>query len=317
MSKSTTQNNVAPPYKKHWFSMAIEHSSLWGGLALIGLAVGFSPKVGTKLAAACLIVAWIPLVQWVYTLEVVREKPKRKRLGITGAAGLAIMAGLVIFGWWLLPPANSSSAQTASNPASNVQTQPTQAVPPIIPKLQFDTESIIINVPDENPNSLILIIFSSVTNLGSPSTVKNWNLAITINSKKQAIKGTPNYFEGSQTIGKGQPGISPTILHSADLLIEKTANNPIPSGGAASGFLVFTVDGISHKQLTSGDSSVLLSFSDVTGKQYHKNLMSDGPMTYIPHLPGVRSGEVIEDTRLPKREPSPKNKGEQKNDRRK
>jgi hypothetical protein len=156
------------------------------------------------------------------------------------------------------------------------------------PDLQMEMKFLSIgHVKDESTG---ITVVASVTNLGMPSIVQNYLLRIELPSRGQLVVG-PVHFEGMVTLEReNQPGLSFT---SKDVLYDKTATNPIATGGRAEGLLIFLLEGVSRDEVQAAKESLVLSCQDVTGKLSEaKYPKQDKAIEAIPHFPGVISHPV-------------------------
>lgn len=104
-----------PSQTKTWFDAVLESPVFAGVLALIALAIGFSPRASTLGTWVCLAAAWLLLARMVYMLDHVRVKPRAKRWKITGLVSIGAFVVLTAFGLWLMQPLKSTLAQLTSN----------------------------------------------------------------------------------------------------------------------------------------------------------------------------------------------------------
>jgi len=117
-----------------------------------------------------------------------------------------------------------------------------------------------------NGDDCLVIAIVTITNTGAPSVVPTFNSKIRLKDGREF----PIIFDiaipnGDTIIPVLQlpPG---TSLNSADELSRKALAQPIPTGGATTGFLIGTAQGVTYSESFRPGTLYVLDFTDVTGK---------------------------------------------------
>jgi len=75
------------------------------------------------------------------------------------------------------------------------------------------------------------------------------------------------------------------VLPVSDYLPKKAILNPIPTGGAATGFMIGVVRDVTSEDLWQPTTLVILSFRDVTGRSYEisKRIATGSPLEVLDY----------------------------------
>jgi hypothetical protein len=127
-------------------------------------------------------------------------------------------------------------------------------------------------VPDHEPSVGFTYILT-VRNYGKPTIVTGYQLAIKMQDKQEIIIRPK--VGGSKVRMKTPDGKNVTYRGS-DELSRKTAQQPIPTGGAVSGYLIFLVEGVTESDIFKEGTTIKIGYQDITGKRYYYKY--EGPL---------------------------------------
>jgi hypothetical protein len=135
-------------------------------------------------------------------------------------------------------------------------------------------------------NDTVLMLVVRIKNQGAPTILDNWRLTVTYPgmAPKEAILLTP---PPGTMLG---PKPADLTFSSADFLPDKTITNPIPTGGAVTGNLMFLVRGISPAapiEVVKG-AQLDLYFKDVGGSEKHIHAEFAGKLDKSIAIPGLK-----------------------------
>lgn len=110
-----------------------------------------------------------------------------------------------------------------------------------------------------------IVYVLTISNHGKPTTVTGYRLSIKLPNKGE-ITARPTLAGGGIDISspsKGKVSYPPT-----DDLSRKTAEQPIPTGGRATGYLLFVVEGATEEEVFAEGASLTIHYQDLWGEDY-------------------------------------------------
>lgn len=142
------------------------------------------------------------------------------------------------------------------------------------------------NIGDPAHDSFIYGI-AWVTNVGSPSVVRNWTLCVRVEGdmtycadRLVKLTGTPG-----QLVGAGGEVLG---LAQEDFLPDKAVQSPLPQGGEVTGYVFGVMHGLTIGELERAKCVVIVKCEDIKGKQY----VAEQPVGVKPwsplRAPGMR-----------------------------
>jgi hypothetical protein len=117
---------------------------------------------------------------------------------------------------------------------------------------------------DHNQNAIVTVMVT-VTNTGTPSIAQNWHSTIKLPGKNVELIDIPPPLN---TVTLSFENASPIMLLGSDYVPRKSMMQPIPTGGAAGGFMQYLVIGETWETISSPAASLRLDFTDINGKPY-------------------------------------------------
>jgi hypothetical protein len=134
---------------------------------------------------------------------------------------------------------------------------------------------------DAEKNQTLFFPIARILNRGHPSVTTNWKAAYKISGHHEAMK--PLWLRGSYTLDVGEESLT---IENQDLLNAKTAENPVPRGGVASGRLLFVLPGDRSAQIKALQHTIEYSCEDYLGTVYSATYKpSSEPLTVLLTLP--------------------------------
>jgi hypothetical protein len=147
------------------------------------------------------------------------------------------------------------------------------------PKLSGRFEQWIFTTINKQTEKTYIFLQVVVKNTGAPSILERWGFTITMKDGN-VYEGRGRFFPNVRSF-RPNPKIT---LYAEDNLYVKDVNEPIPTGGKRTGWLLFEVLK-PEKDLFYPDAIMDLSFEDVQGTEYHtkqtvRGSGSEQPMFY-------------------------------------
>ena len=146
----------------------------------------------------------------------------------------------------------------------------------------------------------LLTLFVRISNLGAQSIARDYRLSIDLPDKGRVIVH-PSHFYGSTKFSLLRDNLATVDYSIEDAIYLKTAQQPIDLGDMKEGFIAFQFPGVSEDAVASAYDSVILLYSDVTGKNYEARPQpernKEGIVTFLPSAPYTLS-EPIKKKRL-------------------
>jgi hypothetical protein len=133
-----------------------------------------------------------------------------------------------------------------------------------VPKLFSDFDVFAVAPAGENGIDSIVTILPTIRNTGAPSIVTN--IGITIKRNNLEIKGKDVILSRGDIRLEGD-GLK-LALKEEDNFSKKGISNPIPTGGALSGWHVVLVRNITSEKIHDKNTIIIFSYKDVVGKIY-------------------------------------------------
>jgi hypothetical protein len=129
----------------------------------------------------------------------------------------------------------------------------------------------------------------SVMNQGAPSVINGWKLFCKLKDGTE-LEGVAYLPAQAQLSFKGPKG-EPILIPTASSLFKKGIENPIPTGGQTSGFMMFRFPGDLSAKMTESGTVFTLRIFDISGREYNTEMpMGTGkPVTEFMTIPGVES----------------------------
>ena len=134
------------------------------------------------------------------------------------------------------------------------------------PKLSAEFDVFAVAPAGENNKDSILTITADIKNIGAPSIISNIGLIIKRDGREYL--GENIVLTKGETLLEGD-GLK-LSLKEEDNLIRKGISNPIPNGGALSGWHIFLVRNLQGKEIYDPKTVISFSYKDVTDKLYTK-----------------------------------------------
>jgi archaellum component FlaG (FlaF/FlaG flagellin family) len=120
--------------------------------------------------------------------------------------------------------------------------------------------------PNQQSHTEILTLMVTIKNSGSPSIATLDNASFVLRDGRH-IDPRVVMPSGKDWFLPGEAGMPDVTLPDADYLPRKTINNPIPKGGAAYGWIMYSIPATLTDQDVTG-ATITLQFSDVNGKPF-------------------------------------------------
>ena len=157
------------------------------------------------------------------------------------------------------------------------------------PKLAGEIQLYIAGVVPELQTAIMLLV--RVSNVGSPSIVRDWALTVVLPSGKE-IRARNIFIPITITMPTPK-GLR--VFRQEDALYNKTTT-PIPNGGEQTGILLFEIPDLPPKssttlpdELRESGAKVVLEFHDIKNKRYTcSKVVSGTPDSDIFYYPGTK-----------------------------
>lgn len=156
------------------------------------------------------------------------------------------------------------------------------------PRLQCHIDQVDIASGRWFKHRTLLLLWASITNLGSDSTADSYTLTAT------TTDGTEIQFD---------PILLPPRMNFTDIgfsletgqsaLYDKTAEQPIPKGGARKGILAFVTDRSAPDSLRKHGVTLVMSVNDVLGKTSRASYAMKGVSEGFKYIPGTPKPQNI------------------------
>src|ERR1700683_4209500 len=149
---------------------------------------------------------------------------------------------------------------------------------------KFESLDLTENIQPHPPISgTFAIVFASIHNVGSPTSIENWHLAAVMADGSQT-DATLAVLPPSMDFNMSNATFS---IPNTDALYDKTMT-PIPSGAIIRGVLFFVFENVHRATIEEPGTLFRLSFEDVTGRSRSADFvwtgLNNGQMGYIPGL---------------------------------
>ena len=142
------------------------------------------------------------------------------------------------------------------------------------------------------PGALSLTLIVSIRNMGAPSIVTHWELAIERPGHKP-LEVKPTHPPETLTLHHNDG--SSIKLKSGEAIYDKTVRHPIATGGNQQGFLFFIIRDIKREELFQKGVVLKLLYRDAWGRPFSLAFEPTGELKPIEHYPGMEG-----DVTLPK-----------------
>jgi hypothetical protein len=158
------------------------------------------------------------------------------------------------------------------------------------PILKATIDSVAVGNYKEGTGSTALMVVVAVRNLGMPTIIEGWSLLIDVSGvgKRTLI---PEYIPIGKSVTLDYEGGSITFS-GAEIIFNKTTENPLLTGAMARGVLIFIVNDIRKETVARPGTTFTLSFTDVTGKAYSVSRIWTGVEGKPPYLPGLHPSSL-------------------------
>lgn len=130
----------------------------------------------------------------------------------------------------------------------------------------------------------VITINGMITNAGAPSIAYDWSADLNFRDG-HVIHGKRVVQPGVQAMVTLLQDLGPPITLSGASHWDRTATmQPIPTGGAAPGWIQFVFSGTSDKQMQDDGAELVFSFTDINGKRWFltKKVMAESNPLIFP-----------------------------------
>jgi hypothetical protein len=157
------------------------------------------------------------------------------------------------------------------------------------PKLvgEIDQAGVVGQAVDEHGKLFIdvtdtgIFVFATIKNIGAPSVVVIWNLAVHIPGKGP-MKAAKRLLPATMRLDRQ------SMMYAEDALYNKAVNSPVPTGGQISGVLLFVLEGVARDDVWKQGTVLTLEFQDVLGTKSEASVTLTGANEPFKYLPGMR-----------------------------
>lgn len=118
---------------------------------------------------------------------------------------------------------------------------------------------------DDNTSTAV-ILFASALNAGTPTILDNWHLDVRL-SPTTTVTGQLQHI--SETITLVDVNGRRMVYSAKHSLVDKSVENPIPTGGRLAGLLFFKIPNVTRETVYRPETLLLLTCTDVRGQKYH------------------------------------------------
>jgi hypothetical protein len=140
----------------------------------------------------------------------------------------------------------------------------------LISKPDFEVVPTSLNIGQEallgTHEMTVVLLTVTILNHGAPSVVKDWSFAI-VRSDGVEVFGTP-YLEPVTKVGNGDQNLPGLVLSSDQSLLKTATRIPIPTGGAADGYMLFMFPTMTNDEIRSPGSQMKLDIKDMANREY-------------------------------------------------
>lgn len=120
--------------------------------------------------------------------------------------------------------------------------------------------------PTANQADSIVTLVATLKNSGAPSVADDVSMRIRLKNNREIRLTMMGVQKGDIQLGSDQIGKSMVMLRPEDYLSAKAIAQPIAKGGAAQGWTWGLARGATKAQVIEPGTTIILSFTDVTGK---------------------------------------------------
>jgi len=143
------------------------------------------------------------------------------------------------------------------------------------PRLAMSTDMIVVGTTKDN--QAILTITALIANHGGPSIATNFSATAILLDGRKAIGTIIPPIIGTITLLGNKPDKGGGVtLQAKDYLPNVALHNPIPTGGAAAGWMMWTFPGVTKNDLGVAGVKVELLCKDVDGRTISSTLTMRG-----------------------------------------
>lgn len=263
-------------------------------LACGGLSVGFALAQQKGLLdwipnPLVVLLIVIPLLYFIYHLWTHEGVKKRRHLVYTYPVvslivlmltGALIGGGVGFVAWWTTfrqPESSTSPAQTSTpQPFTTPEAKTEKTKIPTILTIEYQTRG------TYGKTGTVVLLVARIINSGSPTVVRNYQLSIRIPGRPE-MRMMPSRALNTLT-GVGADG-SRSAYRIEDDLNVKTAEQPIPTGGGANGYLLFIFDNLSPAELNN--AAMALFYEDINQQYKVDFTFEPGSLSAPLVVPGV------------------------------